>query len=170
MGPLGRGFSERTPDEGGVLLVGGGMGVAPLVYRATRSTEQDALLFGCASADAMPVEFLRQQVRIPFHVATEDGGCGTPGLVTDLVETHGAARGWTDTLLAAGPIPMLRAVADLADRRAVPCEVSLEARMACGTGGCQGCVVPVRSGETYVRVCREGPVLEAGRMDWEAMA
>ncbi len=101
--------------------------------------------------------------------ATDDGSHGMAGLATDLLEqalAHLTGKG--RAVLACGPLPMLKAVAALCAERGVACQVSLEAPMACGMGACLGCVVPAAGGG-YLRVCQEGPVLDAARVDWGSM-
>lgn len=99
--------------------------------------------------------------------ATDDGSHGLRGLATDLMERALAGLPIKfDTVLSCGPLPMLRAVAALCQRHGLACQVSLEAPMACGVGACLGCVLPAAGGG-YLRVCQEGPVLDATRVDWE---
>jgi len=105
---------------------------------------------------------------VPVHVATEDGTAGTHGLVTEpLREYLKTASGCA--LYSCGPTPMMRAVDAIARERELPHQVSLEAPMACGIGVCLSCVVPVATGDgwSYRRICREGPVFDAGQLLWE---
>jgi dihydroorotate dehydrogenase electron transfer subunit len=103
------------------------------------------------------------------HVATEDGSRGARGLVTDLVRPFLSGRGAAGVqVYACGPAGMLEAVGRLAESLAVPCQLSLEANMACGFGACMGCAVPVRGPEPrYKLCCKEGPVFEASEVAWE---
>jgi dihydroorotate dehydrogenase electron transfer subunit len=169
LGPLGRGFDPPRPS-GYAVLVGGGMGIAPLVFLHT-------LLPGGRSAFLMG--FPDRESRIPLdaleisskHVrpATEDGSWGHRGLVTELLASHLSSSPDPGVrIYACGPPAMLRRVAQLALDHGISCEVSLEARMACGLGACQGCAVKAASGQPrpYYRVCREGPVFEAREIDW----
>jgi dihydroorotate dehydrogenase electron transfer subunit len=162
LGPLGRGFalprSDRRP-----LLVGGGVGIAPLAIC------QDALP---AQGSAVPLSVLLG-FRDAAHaegaallsdaiLATEDGSVGHRGLVTDLLEGE-LDRDAQATVYACGPPPMLEAVRALCERRQVPAQLALESGMACGFGACFGCVVPTRAG--YIRLCVDGPVLDAGELE-----
>ncbi len=106
--------------------------------------------------------------RIILGTSTEDGSFGHKGLVTDLLEESLSASQdlQPDLVLSCGPLPMLKAVARICAKQKVASQVSLEAPMACGVGACQGCVQPAAGGG-YLRVCQEGPVLDAAQVDWE---
>src|SRR3954470_9657197 len=159
-GPLGLGFV--APEDGRrALLCGGGVGTAPLAIW------QDELL-----ADGRPAPALLG-FRDAAHaegaallanprVATDDGSAGHHGLVTDLLLEALDADAHA-TVYACGPPPMLEAVRALCAVRAVPAQLALEAGMACGFGACFGCVVPTRDGG-YVRLCVDGPVLDAATL------
>ncbi|MBZ5640915.1 MAG: dihydroorotate dehydrogenase electron transfer subunit [Acidobacteriia bacterium] len=172
LGPLGRGFDLSVAPGVRPLLVAGGIGSAPfpalvsaLAARGVRST----LVFGARNAGDLPLLDWFGKRCDEVTVATEDGSLGCRGLVTApltaLLEDAGAVR-----IYGCGPNPMLRAVAEIAASRGIPCELSLEAHMACGFGVCLGCVVPIRSesGEkpVYERVCVEGPVMRAEKLAW----
>ena len=156
--PLGRGFHVH-PSTGKVALLGGGVGIAPLKILGRRLTElgvpHDVFL---GFADAATAGAARD---FPgARVATMDGSVGAHGTVLDAIpdlEEYAA-------VYACGPNPMLAAV-----KRAVGedvlCELSVEERMGCGNGSCNGCVVPVRDGG-YVRSCVEGPVFRAEALAW----
>jgi len=103
-----------------------------------------------------------------LHITTEDGSLGTRGLVTDLLRpfllTPHASR---LTMYTCGPPGMLAAVARLAEEFAVPCQVSVEANMACGFGACMGCAIEVRADvKTYKLVCKDGPVFDSREIKW----
>ncbi|GAB4275270.1 MAG: dihydroorotate dehydrogenase electron transfer subunit [Deferrisomatales bacterium] len=166
LAPLGRGFRL---DAGAPLLVGGGVGVAPLLFLAEALLAEGArpkLLLGARSDRDLLCHDDFACLAVPYAVATEDGSVGRPGLVTKLLEgeLRGAPPGCC--VYACGPVPMLAAVAGLCRARGVPCQVSLEAYMACGVGACLGCVVPATRAD-YLRVCKEGPVFDADEVDWE---
>jgi dihydroorotate dehydrogenase electron transfer subunit len=171
-GPLGRGF-ELAHRARNLLLVAGGMGIAPLLAAA-----DEGLARGCAVAlvlgartrgELYPPDRIPPQVEV--HIATDDGSCGRPCLATDLVaDSATGLLPWADQVLACGPRPMLAALADVirAGRlRPRPgfAQVSLEASMACGVGACLGCVVRTRKG--WQRVCQEGPVFDLREVVWE---
>lgn len=96
-------------------------------------------------------------------VATDDGSVGHAGLVTDLLRAE-LDRDGHAVVCACGPAPMLEAVRALCTEREIPAQLALEAGMACGFGACYGCVVPIRGGG-YLRVCVDGPVLDAAQLD-----
>jgi NAD(P)H-flavin reductase len=159
-GPLGLGF---VPAQDGrrALLCGGGVGTAPLAIW------QDELLAAGLPAPALlgfrdgahaPGAALLQNAR----VATDDGSDGHHGLVTDLLVSELDADPHA-TVYACGPPAMLEAVRALCAARGVPAQLALEAGMACGFGACFGCVVPTREGG-YVRLCVDGPVLDAATL------
>lgn len=159
--PLGHGFS--TDVTGRALLVGGGVGVAPLRMLGrrllARGVEVHFLLGARTSADVLQLDLFRQTAET--HVATEDGGWGHKGLVTE----HPILQESWDHIACCGPMPMMRAVAAIARERGIECEVSLENVMACGLGACLCCVEDtVDSGN--VCVCQEGPVFNIKRLKW----
>jgi dihydroorotate dehydrogenase electron transfer subunit len=166
LAPLGRGFRL---DAGRPLFVGGGIGVAPLLFLAESFLEKGIrpklLLGGRRDRDILCHEDFTC-LAVPFALATEDGTLGEPGLVTRLLERELAAGVSGTGVYTCGPVPMLEAVARICRNHGVPCQVSLEAHMACGVGACLGCVV---AGEKapYLRVCKEGPVFDAGEIKWD---
>jgi dihydroorotate dehydrogenase electron transfer subunit len=105
-----------------------------------------------------------------LKVTTEDGSLGTKGMVTHLLEASGPSLAEQRNILAyaCGPPAMLARVACLSEKFSIPCQVSLEARMACGVGSCLGCVVRTKS-RGYQRVCKEGPVFGAEEVVWEGI-
>jgi dihydroorotate dehydrogenase electron transfer subunit len=161
LGPLGVGF---TPPADGrrALLVGGGVGIAPLAIW------QDALARGDIPAQALlgfrdgPRAEGAALLRAA-QVATDDGSAGRHGLVTELLAEELASDAHA-TVYACGPAPMLEAVRAICDEHGIPAQLALEAGMACGFGACYGCVVPRRGGG-YLRVCVDGPVIDAAELD-----
>lgn len=165
LGPLGRPFPD--PPSSPAALVGGGVGVPPLVYLAQRLKARgcDFVFFQGArtAGDLLALEELQEAAVSPV-LCTEDGSLGERGLVTAPL-----ARRLMDfsCVYACGPEGMLQAVQALcAGKR--PCYLSLEARMGCGYGVCLGCVVSVERGgkRSYERVCEEGPVFEGEVVRW----
>lgn len=154
-GPLGRGFAVN-PRVQNLLLVAGGLGVAPLVALIDQAVAQGravTLLQGARTAARLyPPELLPPEVEVLS--ATEDGSAGQRGYVTDLLPQH---LPWADQVFACGPNPMFAAMADVLRRARSrkPVQVLLEERMACGTGICYGCAVFTRRGVRLV--CRDGP-------------
>lgn len=159
-GPLGTGFSG--PGAGRrAILCGGGVGTAPLAILQddlrARGRAQTALLGFRDAAHAAGAALLDGA-----RVATDDGSAGHHGLVTDLLRAELDA-GDPAVVYSCGPPPMLEAVRALCEERGVEAQLALEAGMACGFGACFGCVVPVRGGG-YLRVCVDGPVVDAARL------
>jgi dihydroorotate dehydrogenase electron transfer subunit len=177
-GPLGRPFLDvGTPDR--VTLVAGGIGQTPFLALArellgARGYGGDAprkragsvsLLYGVRTAGlAAGVDDFRA-AGVEVHLASDDGGAGAKGFVTQLLR----ARGKTGPLVGCGPEPMLHALAKIAREWGVSCQVSLETPMACGVGVCFSCVAKVLTadgGWDYRRVCVDGPAFDAGQLVW----
>jgi NAD(P)H-flavin reductase len=160
-GPLGEGF-EMPPVGERALLVGGGVGIPPLAAWSevlTAHAVQHTALLGFRDAHHADAAALLATA----IVATDDGSVGHHGLVTALLAAE-LERDADAVVYSCGPPAMLEAVRALCDSRGVPAQLALEAGMACGFGACFGCVVPVRDGG-YVRVCVDGPVFDAARLD-----
>ena len=154
VGPLGVGFAApragRRP-----LLVGGGVGIAPLaIWQDSLGAEAPVLLGFRDVTRAAGAALLSAP-----EVATDDGSVGHHGLVTELLATELERAADELEVYACGPPPMLEAVRLLCAEHGTPAQLALESGMACGFGACFGCVVPTRTG--YVRLCLEGPVLDA---------
>jgi dihydroorotate dehydrogenase electron transfer subunit len=174
LGPLGTGFSWPAAMKR-ALLVAGGVGVAPLAYllralclEAQKEQGRETIFYLGAKTAGLLTGLDHLNSACDLRICTDDGSRGVRGLVTDLlkktlVDCHSA-----DTaLFACGPGPMIRALGGLLASSAFPCQVSLEARMACGLGACLGCAVPVRNPDgttVYQRVCKDGPVFDLRRI------
>ena len=165
LGPLGRGFHLDSKAKR-VLLVAGGMGVAPLAFLAQRAREgglETTLLLGARTKERLyPLELLPSGLKM--FIATEDGSFGDRGLATDLLPGLLAEA---DQVFVCGPLEMLRAMARLPELKDKPVQVSLELRLGCGFGVCLGCSVPTGNGNLLV--CRDGPVLPLGEVRWEGV-
>jgi dihydroorotate dehydrogenase electron transfer subunit len=176
-GPLGNGFPEPLGDQR-VALVAGGIGQTPFLAhirellgtrgyagQAPRKRVQNvSLYYGVRTADLAAGIADLKAAGATVHVASNDGSIGFHGFVTDLLASHVPAQ----HLFGCGPEPMLHALAGLADRRGIPCHLSLETPMACGVGICFSCVTPVKTadGWDYKRVCVDGPVFDAKCLQW----
>lgn len=194
LGPVGQPF-RPSPERPNALLIGGGVGIPPMIFladvlRQDSSDWHPLAILGSeipfpfeAQESALPAPWVDAEIkstmplleawRVPARLASQAGfpGCYR-GYVTDL-----AAR-WLDSLpadelartevFACGPTPMLKAVAALARRYDLPCQVSLEEFMACAVGGCAGCAVEVKTpaGAAMKRVCVDGPVFDAATIVW----
>lgn len=160
--PLGNGFT--TDVKGTALLIGGGVGTAPLLMlgskMAAHGVDVQFLLGARTADDILQLDLFRQTAEV--HVATEDGSLGHHGLVTG----HPVLQSDEITHIACcGPMPMMKAVAAIARERGINCEVSLENMMACGVGACLCCVEDTKD-EGNVCVCTEGPVFNINRLKW----
>jgi dihydroorotate dehydrogenase electron transfer subunit len=194
LGPIGRGFDFRD-DRPNTLLIGGGVGIPPMVFIADRLRQDPGRW--------RPFAILGSEIPFPFEL--QASGLDVPGIPAEVSSTMPLLEDWgiparltslqgyegcfegyvtvlADTWLhalppeelarteifACGPTPMLRAVADLAARHDLPCQVSLEEFMACAVGGCAGCAVKILTadGEAMKRVCVDGPVFEAESVVW----
>jgi dihydroorotate dehydrogenase electron transfer subunit len=161
LGPLGHGFRLDEEDFDTAVLVGGGLGVAPLPLAGISLRKREkriVTLLGARTAELVVDAGLTD-----VQVATDDGSRGFHGTVVDLAAQRLATGSLQQTkIFACGPTPMLRALALLAISLNVKCEVSLEGQMACGIGICQGCPVETRGMERkYLLMCKDGPVFTA---------
>ncbi len=162
-GPLGEGFRapNPSPPTRRPLLAGGGVGVPPLAAWASElGTRPQALLGFRDRAHAAGAAVMSGA---ELEIATDDGSVGHHGLVTELLAAE-LARDRHTVVYSCGPPAMLEAVRALCMEHDVPAQLALEAGMACGFGACYGCVVPLREGG-YVRICVDGPVLDADRLE-----
>lgn len=174
LGPLGRGFTR--PDRiRRALFVAGGVGVAPLLYLlhspmfASQESEAggtgpEKVFYLGARTEKLLAGLDRLKGRCTLGICTDDGSLGHHGPVTDLLKRDMGGYDPEDTVIyACGPTPMVRALGRVLGEHPVPCQVSLEERMACGLGACLGCAVAVRNPEgkrEYRRVCHDGPVFD----------
>jgi dihydroorotate dehydrogenase electron transfer subunit len=161
-GPLGRGFTHA--EEGRPLLVGGGIGVAPLLCWSDQLGPDARVLLGFRSAEYSQAAAL---FRTEVALATDDGSTGRQAYVTELLREELDADA-AATVYACGPPPMLEVVRALCAERGVTAQLAMESGMACGFGACFGCVVPTRTG--YVRLCVDGPVVPAEDLETALVA
>jgi NAD(P)H-flavin reductase len=157
VGPFGVGF---RPPAGGTrpLLVGGGIGAAPLLCWQEERRDAVVLLGFRSSAHAQAAALFAGEPQ----VVTDDGSVGRQALVTELLATELEADP-SATVYACGPPAMLEAVRALCAERDVPAQLAMESGMACGFGACFGCVVPTKDG--FVRLCVDGPVMDAAVLE-----
>lgn len=162
--PLGNGFSMPHPPEEKVLLVGGGVGTAPMLYLGEsllkRGCKPSFLLGARSKNDLLQLEQFTSLGEV--YVTTEDGSMGEKGYVTmhSVLKDHKF-----DMIYTCGPKPMMVAVAKYAKESDTECEVSLENTMACGVGACLCCVE--KTDEGHVCVCKEGPVFNIKKLLWQ---
>ena len=169
LGILGNGYDPEKLSGKRVLLLGGGIGIPPMVELAAvlsklPGTEVTAVM-GYRDSDLFLTEELKAFGKL--LIATEDGSVGTGGNVLDAVRENAVKA---DAVCACGPMPMLRAVKKFAREQGIPAYISLEERMACGVGACLGCVTKTAriDGHSHVRnarICTEGPVFDAEEVE-----
>jgi dihydroorotate dehydrogenase electron transfer subunit len=169
-GPLGRGF--RIQDEKPACLVGGGLGIAPLLFLAKeiiysdRDHSNDLIILGGRTRDDVePLVDDFKQFGLALHCATDDGSFGSKGFVTDILRTEKLAAG--TEIYGCGPENMLQVLHGFCRSRELGCQVSVESVMACGMGACLGCNREASSGG-YVHVCIDGPVFRTEELQWNS--
>ncbi len=165
LGPLGHGFDV---GGGSILLVGGGIGAPPLLYAARRAGGKVMAVLGFRTGGCVILQEEFQSACDEVYLATDDGSAGVHGFVTDVLKGLLEEKTY-DAVLACGPRAMLKAVAARTQARGIRCQVSLEERMGCGVGACLVCACrTVKDGrEQMRRVCKDGPVFDAGEVLWE---
>ncbi len=193
IGPLGNAFIP--PDENQIaLLVGGGVGIPPMIYLASQLGGRRAIAFaGALCRDLMPLTLGSEAYEvaeffphgIPTILCTDDGSLGCRGFVTQALEDFLDYRlaneiprqGLHPVIYTCGPEPMMKRVADIALKRNIPCQIAVERAMACGMGTCQSCCIRVRkprpadpplpgSDWCYRLACTDGPVFTATQLLW----
>lgn len=158
VGPLGNGFTRK---EGKSILIGGGIGIPPMLALAQSLQGEISVVLGYRDGNLFLKEAFAPYADV--YVATEDGSAGTKGNVIDAVkENHLTA----DYIYACGPLPMLRGVKAFAEENNIAAQISMEEKMACGIGACLGCVcqskdIDEHSNVKNKRVCKDGPVFDA---------
>ncbi len=173
-GPLGSGFTIN-PDSKNLLLVAGGIGIAPLRFLADVALKEGkkvTLIAGARSAASLlpvsPPQAFFNEGGLPSNIhvvnATDDGSEGFKGLATDLIPAYADGA---DQLFACGPAPMYRTMAQMPELKGKPVQISLEIMMGCGMGVCYGCTIKTGSG--LKQVCKDGPVFSLEDIVWEEL-
>lgn len=158
LGPLGNGFPMDVIKGKRVFMMGGGIGIPPMVQTAKEAEAEVTVIAGYRNSEI----FLKEELEAngTLVVATEDGSVGTKGNVMDAIrENHLEA----DVIFACGPTPMLRAIKTYAEENGILCYISMEEKMACGVGACLACVCKSREVDHHShvhnkRICKDGPV------------
>lgn len=161
VGPLGNGFPLK---EKKAFLIGGGIGIPPMVELAKQLNCEKQIVLGYRDSLFLQEEFKGLG---SMYVATEDGSYGTEGNVMDAIRENGLDA---EIIYACGPTPMLRAIKEYAMKNGIECWLSLEEKMACGIGACLGCVCKSREKDSHThvnnkRICKEGPVFRAEEVE-----
>lgn len=169
LGPIGNGFPVEKAAGKNPLLLGGGIGIPPLVYLAKALKQENPGDLTAALGYRDSTLFLNKDVEANARIliATEDGSLGTAGNVLTAVDESGIHP---DVIYACGPMPMLRAIKTYAQKAGIKAYISLEERMACGVGACLGCVCSTTETDHHshvknARVCTEGPVFDAEEVE-----
>ena len=166
IGPLGNGFPYEKAEGKKVFLMGGGIGVPPILELAKQMKfEKKQILAGYRDAQT----FLKEEFEAngELYISTEDGSVGTKGNVMDAIRENGLKA---DMIYACGPTPMLRAIKQYAEEQGIECYISLEERMACGIGACLACVCRSKEKDAHSnvnnkRICKDGPVFLATEVE-----
>mgnify|MGYP005806311687 FL=1 len=160
LGPCGNGY---TLCEGKALLVGGGIGVPPLLETCKQLKGEKTVVLVFRSGSFLADEFEKLGAKV--YVTTDDGSVGFKGNVVDLLRSENITG---DMIYSCGPKVMLKFLSMYAEEKGIKCQVSMEERMACGIGACVGCVVQIRDGDswTYKKVCKDGPVFDSKEVCW----
>lgn len=159
--PLGNSFTQ--PEQGRCLLVGGGVGIAPLLHLSKELKQKNietVTLIGVRSKKDIVLEEEYQKYA-PTYYTTEDGTYGEKGYPTQ----HSILKEHFDHIFCCGPLPMMKAVAQYANKHHIDCEVSLENTMACGIGACLCCVNETKEGHKCV--CTDGPIFNINDLKWQ---
>ena len=179
LGPIGNGFNIY-PESKKIMIIGGGIGVAPLLAlceESIRKVKEVRVLIGALKKELVIGEENFRELGAKVDVATDDGSYKYKCLVTDLLEATIIKEGWLgDQIFACGPKPMLKKISEIALQANINCQVSLEERMGCGIGACLGCVCKIKAKEKnnnqnqikyiYKRVCVDGPIFEGSEVIW----
>ena len=157
LGPLGNGFPLKEAEGKKVFLIGGGIGIPPMLETAKELNADKTVVLGYRDELFLKDEFEKYA---DVYVATEDGSAGTRGNVLDAIRENALKA---DVIFACGPTPMLRALKSYAEENSITCWISMEERMACGIGACLACVCKSKDIDSHSqvhnkRVCKDGPV------------
>lgn len=165
LGCLGNGFPVEEGNGKKVFLMGGGIGVPPILQLAKEMEAEKKIIVGYRNDQTFLREDLEQNGSV--YIATEDGSVGSRGNVMDAIRENALQA---DVIFACGPMPMLRAIKKYAQEQNIPAYISLEEHMACGVGACLGCVVKTKEVDHHshvhnARICTDGPVFEAKEVE-----
>ncbi len=193
LGPLGNSFTLPASDQL-AILVGGGVGIPPMIYLASQLSGRPAVAFaGALCRDLIPLTLATNRIRsrrvpahgIPAILSTDDGSFGYRGFITQALEQFLDRAlapklfpaGLRPIIYTCGPEPMMKRVADIALTRNIPCQVAAERAMACGMGTCQSCCIRVKKPDPaktplpgsdwcYRLTCTDGPIFSAADLLW----
>ena len=168
LGPLGNGFDyqQKAEQEGDCVLIGGGIGIFPLLGLARRMKDKPVVMLGFRNTDSMLLTGEFSVVARSLYVSSDDGSVGVEGNVTDILKHSLSMGSKISKIYTCGPKPMMKAVAEIARENNIACEASLEERMGCGVGACVTCTCTMTDGSRK-RVCKDGPVFNALEVDFD---
>ncbi|OQB14055.1 MAG: Dihydroorotate dehydrogenase B (NAD(+)), electron transfer subunit [Firmicutes bacterium ADurb.Bin193] len=164
LGPLGTGFNIEKKGEDTPIVLGGGIGIFPLLMLAKSLGKNTEAILGFRTKSLIIMEDEFNEACAHTHITTDDGSYGICGLVTDCL-TNRISKGDVSSVYACGPMPMMKAVKKITEASGIYCELSLEQRMGCGIGACAVCVC--KSNGEYLKVCQNGPVFDAREVDFD---
>ncbi len=180
IGPLGNGFTMPKSPHCNVLIIAGGFGAAPLYYLAkelsnTQKSGSITVILGASTSEMLLMPDAFRKLTADVRIATDDGSEGCCGFATIPMAEY--VQEYDNSLpliiYACGPTPMLKSIAEFSNEHELSCQISSEAKMACGVGACMGCVIKVKDNTSentdlfkYVRSCKEGPVFDAKEVIW----
>ena len=158
IGPLGNGFPLDKSEGKKAFLMGGGIGVPPILELAKQLNCEKQIVMGYRDSNTFLSKQFEENGKV--YISTEDGSVGTKGNVMDAIRENGLTA---DIIYACGPTPMLRAIKNFAEENGIECYISLEERMACGIGACLACVCKSKEKDHHSnvhnkRICKDGPV------------
>ena len=162
MGPLGNGF---TPEGSKAILIGGGIGIPPMLELAKQLDCEKSIVLGFRDEEFLSEEF---EPYGKVYKSSDAGNIGVKGTVMDAIKEYGIKG---DIIYACGPLPMLRAISDYALSNGIKAQISMEEKMACGIGACLACVCKSKDIDDHSkvnnkRICKEGPVFYAGEVEF----
>ena len=165
LGVLGNGFPIEAAKGKRVFLMGGGIGIPPMLELSKELDAEKHILLGYRNQDLFLQDDLGENGQV--YIATEDGSVGVQGNEMEIIKVNDLHA---DIIMACGPMPMLRAIKQYAAEQGIDAYLSLEERMACGVGACLGCVCKTKEIDHHshvnnARICTDGPVFEAGEVD-----
>lgn len=161
LGPLGNGYDLKIKKGSSPVIVAGGTGIASVHYLASKLKNKGTLYYGARSKNDLLCLDKFKKLGWKVSVSTEDGTKGYKGFITDVLEKKLKNN---DTLFTCGPTPMMKKVLDIAKSKGVRGFASLEEKMACGIGNCQGCAVKIKG--QYKMTCKEGPVFKIEEIEF----
>lgn len=161
LGPCGNGY--KLSDSNKHILIGGGIGIPPLLETVKQLKGHKKVILGFRTGCFLAEEFKKYTDEV--HITTDDGSFGFKGTTVDLMKNLNVDG---DMIYSCGPKIMLKYVSEYANEKNIPCQVSMEERMACGIGACVGCVIKIKSkdGWIYKKVCKDGPVFDSKEVIW----